>query len=74
MWVQFEGAMTSMIHLGFTEKDIDEVKGIFSDSHLYLLLATFIVSTLHASYFIVLFQLRSCYFMIADRKMSSSPH
>ncbi|KAL7641923.1 UNVERIFIED_CONTAM: hypothetical protein RMT77_007797 [Armadillidium vulgare] len=47
VWAHFEGALESMRNLGFTNKDIDEVKGIFSDSNLYLLGITFFVSTLH---------------------------
>ena len=50
MWLQFEGSLLSLSLLGFSEKDIDEVKGIFSDSNTYLLLVTFLVAALHVSY------------------------
>ena len=33
--------------MGFTEKDTDEVKGIFADTNLFLLLVTFGVSAVH---------------------------
>jgi hypothetical protein len=33
--------------LGFTLKDTDEVKGIFVDTNLFLLLVTFTVSAVH---------------------------
>jgi hypothetical protein len=33
--------------LGFTLKDTDEVKGIFVDTNLFLLLVTFTVSSVH---------------------------
>ena len=33
--------------MGFTDKDTDEVKGIFADTNLVLLLVTFGVSTVH---------------------------
>ncbi|XP_045598419.2 lipid scramblase CLPTM1L [Procambarus clarkii] len=47
LWMQFEGALTPMAHLGFTVKDLDEVKGIFSDTNLYFLFITFLVAALH---------------------------
>uniref|UniRef100_T1ITR1 Lipid scramblase CLPTM1L n=1 Tax=Strigamia maritima TaxID=126957 RepID=T1ITR1_STRMM len=45
--VQLQGAMTTMKNLGFEEKDIDEVKGIFTDTNLYLLCATFVIAAFH---------------------------
>lgn len=44
---QVETAMHSMISLGFTEKDLDEIKGVFMDTNLTLLCLTFIVAALH---------------------------
>ena len=35
--------------LGFSQKDVDEVKGIFFDTNLYLLLMTFLISMFHVS-------------------------
>jgi hypothetical protein len=47
LFMQFSGALRSMHNLGFTEKDTDEVKGIFADTSLVLLLLTFGVSAVH---------------------------
>lgn len=47
LFLQFSGALNSMHGMGFTEKDTDEVKGIFADTNLVLLLVTFGVSTVH---------------------------
>lgn len=39
--------------LGFSEKDVDDVKGIFADTNLYLLSATVLIASFHVSdYFI----------------------
>lgn len=40
--------------LGFGEKDVDDVKGIFEDTNLYLLSATVLISSFHVSKFLVL--------------------
>jgi len=47
LFLQFSGALGSMQNMGFTEKDTDEVKGIFADTNLVLLLITFGVSAIH---------------------------
>lgn len=47
LWLQFEAAMQPMSQLGFTDKDLDEVKGIFSDTNLYFLCVTFLIAALH---------------------------
>lgn len=52
LMLQIEHAMKSMLSLGFSKKDIDEVKGIFSDTNVYLLLLTVFVGSVHVSYII----------------------
>ena len=47
LFLQFTAALGSMHSMGFTDKDTDEVKGIFADTNLVLLLITFGVSALH---------------------------
>ena len=47
LFLQFSGALGSMHGMGFTDKDTDEVKGIFADTNLVLLLITFAVSAVH---------------------------
>ncbi|KAJ8687174.1 hypothetical protein QAD02_022968 [Eretmocerus hayati] len=45
--LHIEAAMQNFKQLGFTEKDIDEVKSIFADTNLYLLGATVFISAMH---------------------------
>lgn len=47
MLAQIERAMADLTKLGFSEKDIDEVKSIFSDTNVYLLCGTIIISSVH---------------------------
>lgn len=35
--------------LGFSDKDVDDVKGIFADTNLYLLSATVLIASCHVS-------------------------
>jgi len=39
----------ALLTIGFATKDIDEVKGIFSDTNVYLLCGTIFVSSIHVS-------------------------
>lgn len=47
LMLQIEHATKSMEVLGFSKKDIDEVKGIFSDTNVYLLCGTVFVGSIH---------------------------
>ncbi|XP_022237866.1 cleft lip and palate transmembrane protein 1-like protein [Limulus polyphemus] len=47
LMVTVEHAMKSLEKAGFTPKDTDEIKGIFFDTNIYLLLLTFFVSAFH---------------------------
>ena len=47
--LHIEAAMHNFKQLGFTDKDIDEVKGIFADTNLYLLAGTVFISAMHVS-------------------------
>ncbi|XP_059048099.1 lipid scramblase CLPTM1L [Achroia grisella] len=40
-------ALEQLRQLGFSEKDIDDVKGIFADTNLYLLSATVLIASCH---------------------------
>ncbi|CAG0882256.1 unnamed protein product [Cyprideis torosa] len=46
VWKQFENGLIAMKDLGFTDKDLDEVKGIFDINPFFLFLTMF-VSTCH---------------------------
>uniref|UniRef100_A0A8D8JSY5 Lipid scramblase CLPTM1L n=2 Tax=Culex pipiens TaxID=7175 RepID=A0A8D8JSY5_CULPI len=45
--VHVEQAMRTLQQLGFSNKDLDEVKGIFSDTNLYLLCVTIFIGSIH---------------------------
>ncbi|XP_023241177.1 cleft lip and palate transmembrane protein 1-like protein isoform X2 [Centruroides sculpturatus] len=47
LMVIVEHAMDSLLKMGFTDKDTDEIKGIFFDTSIYLLLLTIFVSAFH---------------------------
>ncbi|CAB3240309.1 unnamed protein product [Arctia plantaginis] len=40
-------ALEQLFSLGFSEKDVDDVKGIFADTNLYLLSATVLIASFH---------------------------
>lgn len=50
-----EHALRSLRQLGFSKKDVDEVKGIFSDTNVYLLCGTIFVGSIHVSIYRLLF-------------------
>jgi len=47
LFLQFSTALRSMGDFGFKDKDTDEVKGIFADTNMVLLMVTFAVSAVH---------------------------
>lgn len=57
LWILFQRSFDSLRGLGFTEKDVDEVKGIFTDTSPLLLLVTFVVSAFHLLFDILRFRL-----------------
>lgn len=44
---QMEVTFNNFLTLGFTDKDVDEVKGVFADTNLYLLCATVFIGSIH---------------------------
>ncbi|XP_033914705.1 lipid scramblase CLPTM1L-like isoform X1 [Acipenser ruthenus] len=46
-WIHMQDAVYSLQQFGFTEKDADEIKGIFVDTNLYFLALTFVVAAFH---------------------------
>jgi hypothetical protein len=47
LWLSFHHSLSSLRQLGFTEKEFDDVKGIFLDTNLPLLLLTVFISLFH---------------------------
>ncbi|XP_075216935.1 lipid scramblase CLPTM1L [Lycorma delicatula] len=47
LMIHVESAFLSLRSCGFNDKDLDEVKGIFADTHIYLLCATIFISSIH---------------------------
>lgn len=45
--LQVEQALTQLTNLGFTTRDLDEVKRVFSETNVYLLLGTMLVGSVH---------------------------
>lgn len=53
--LQLNITLKQYLTLGFTEKDLDEVKGIFADTNVYLLCATIFIGSVHVSNFLIIF-------------------
>lgn len=47
IWASVHHSFTSMKNLGFSDKDLDEIRGIFTDTNLFLLAVTFGITVLH---------------------------
>lgn len=45
--LQIEATLKQFLTLGFTEKDLDEIRGVFADTNLYLLCATMAIGSIH---------------------------
>ncbi|XP_063977434.1 lipid scramblase CLPTM1L [Diachasmimorpha longicaudata] len=45
--LQVKAAMLNMKSLGFSDKDVDEVKGIYADTNFYLLTGTIFIASMH---------------------------
>lgn len=45
-----ENAMSQLNHLGFSSKDVDEVKEIFAEANIYLLCGTLFIGSIHVSF------------------------
>ncbi|KJH43718.1 cleft lip and palate transmembrane protein 1 [Dictyocaulus viviparus] len=49
-------SLTQLLDLGFTQRDLEEIKGIFGDTNLYLLGVTVFVSSIHMLFDILSFK------------------
>ncbi|KAG8240246.1 hypothetical protein J437_LFUL004706 [Ladona fulva] len=47
LWLHLEMALKTLKSMGFSDKDIDEVKSIFADTNLWLLCLTVFVASIH---------------------------
>ncbi|KAL6266848.1 hypothetical protein P5V15_003677 [Pogonomyrmex californicus] len=47
LMLHVQATMENLKNLGFSDKDIDEVKGIFADTNIYLLGGTFFIAAVH---------------------------
>ncbi|XP_064641107.1 lipid scramblase CLPTM1L-like [Lineus longissimus] len=47
LWVQISESFSLLKKLGFSDKDTDEVKGIFTDTNFLLLMLTFTIAAFH---------------------------
>lgn len=56
IWTAVEMTLTNFKDLGFSDKDIDEVKGIFTDTNLYFLGLTFFVALVHMLFDVLAFK------------------
>lgn len=45
--LQIQATLNQFLALGFTEKDLDEIRGVFADTNLYLLCATLSIGSIH---------------------------
>ncbi|TGZ54255.1 Uncharacterized protein DBV15_06257 [Temnothorax longispinosus] len=76
-----QATMENLRNLGFSDKDIDEVKGIFADTNVYLLGGTFFIAAVHlgkghnmASLVSVSFQMIAMSFLTKGNNDFTSDH
>lgn len=51
--IQMEMTFSNFLALGFTTKDVDEIKGVFADTNVYLLCATVFIGSIHVIIIII---------------------
>lgn len=56
LWATVEQALEQMKDFGLTENDLDEVKGIFTDTNLYFLALTFVIAIVHMLFDVLAFK------------------
>jgi len=56
IWSSVEQTLGNMKNLGFTENDLDDMKGIFSDTNLYFLAMTFTIALVHMLFDVLAFK------------------
>lgn len=66
-----EHALQAMKGFGFTKKDVDEVKGIFSESNLYLLCGTMLIASVHVNIILTFNQFIRCILRIRRKTFYS---
>lgn len=47
LMLHVEASFKNIAQLGFSDKEIDDVKSMFADTHLYIFLSTMVVSFVH---------------------------
>lgn len=44
------GTLEAFKNLGFSDKDVDDIKGIYADTNFYLLTVTILIASIHVRY------------------------
>lgn len=56
VWSSVQQTLVNMKNLGFTDNDLDDMKGIFSDTNLYFLAMTFTIALVHMLFDVLAFK------------------
>lgn len=72
MWVNMMESVKMLHNLGFTEKDTDEIKGIFADNSFYILMMTFVVAAFHLLFDFLAFKNEIIYWRNRDTMVGLS--